>query len=528
VSFERLLHPEWLAGLAALWLAAAVALACAHRSARARARRLLGPDAPATGVARDALLLAALALVGGALLGPRLGDRSVLVPARGLDLVLLVDVSRSMDAQDVPPSRLERARRAAAAILARLGPEDRAALAVFAGRGVLLTPLTPDRDALVELLAGLDTELVRPRGSNLADGVRRALEAFEPGSDRPRALFVASDGEDPARRSDLGIADALRAQARVFAAALGSESGAPIPDHGVALRDARGAIVVTRRQAERLARLAVATGGELFPGDAWGEIDLPAAIGAIRRDAGAEPGRLVRRRVRPVQVAPFAALAFLLLAGEAAFARRPPSRAPALALGAAAAVLLAGAAPPVPPPARGRVERLEAKLRGRARDPELLVRLGVARLERGRPERAARAFEAAALESRDPELAGLAYYDLGVAHLEAGRLEAARDAFFDALALVPSDREARFNLEWTLRALEQRPPPEPAGKERRREPAPGPPSAPPGPGRPPAQPPIDPEELQRWLGRVQDDLGRALRSAARETRPERHEPGPAW
>src|SRR5262249_44244856 len=156
-----------------------------------------------------------------------------------------------------------RARRAADAILAGLGPGDRAALAVFAGRGVLLTPLTPDRDALVEMLAALDADLVRPQGSDLASGVRAALGAFEAASSRPRIVFVLSDGEDPARARDLGIAEALRAEARVHAAAFGLEAGAPIPDRGDWLRDAQGGFVATRRQADRLARLAAATGGQL-------------------------------------------------------------------------------------------------------------------------------------------------------------------------------------------------------------------------------------------------------------------------
>jgi Ca-activated chloride channel family protein len=537
VSLERLVHPEWLGGVAAALGLAALALAAARWRARVRARRLLGPRAPRPGWRADLALLAAGALIGAALLGPRAGERSVLVPSRGVDLVLLVDVSRSMDAQDVPPSRLARARQAGAAILAGLGPEDRAALAVFAGRGVLLTPLTPDRDALAELLDGLESDLVRPRGSDLGAGVRRALEAFEPASERPRAILVLSDGEDPARRPELGIAAALRTEARVHAAALGLEAGATVPDHGVALRDARGAVVVTRRRAERLARLAEATGGELFRGDAWGEIDVAAALAAIRREVGAGPGGLALRRVPAVQVAPLAALAFGLLTVEATRPRRRAGRRRALALAAAASALLAGAAPapePAPPAETGSVAALEAALRAHPRDPELLVRLGIARLERGRAEEAARAFGAAALVARDPELAALALYDLGVAQLEAGALEAARDAFFDALALAPADREARFNLEWTLRALASRPPepppapePEPEASERR-DPLPAPDAGAaeaPLPGPPP---PADAELLRRWLDRVEDDLGRALRSAAGTPRAARGDSGPAW
>ena len=269
-----------------------------------------------------------------ALLGPRLGEKVVRVPASGVDLVLLLDVSRSMDARDVPPSRLARAQRAAEELLARLAPGDRAALAAFAGRGVLLTPLTPDREALVELLGALDSGLLEPPSSNLGEGVRAALAAFEAGSERPRVLFVLSDGEDPERRTEIGVADALRAEVRVLTAALGTETGAAVPNRGAALRDESGALVISRRRAERLARLAAASGGEAYRGDAWGAFDFDAAAAAIRRDAGAARGQPVERRVRAVQVLPLAALAFALLAAEGALpllrrraaARGPPPR----------------------------------------------------------------------------------------------------------------------------------------------------------------------------------------------------------
>ena len=103
-------------------------------------------------------------------------------------------------------------------------------------------------------------------------------------------------------------ADALRAEVRVLAGALGTELGASIPDHGAPLRDSRGALVISRRRVERLERLAAATGGEVYRADAWGTFDLEAAAAAIRRDAGRAPGQRVERRVRAAQVLPLAAL----------------------------------------------------------------------------------------------------------------------------------------------------------------------------------------------------------------------------
>jgi Ca-activated chloride channel family protein len=550
-------HPEWLDGLLWVFASTALALAAARGVARRQRRRLLGSaEAPPIPMVRsDAALLVALAAIALALLGPRIGERVVRVPSTGVDVVFLVDVSRSMDARDVPPSRLDRARRAVEEILGRLAPGDRAALAAFAGRGLLLTPLTPDRSALLDLLGGLDTQFIQPGSSHLADGVRAALEAFETGSRRPRVLFVASDGEDPRRRRDLGGAAAARRQVRVITASLGSERGSQIPDDGRALRDRDGVVVVSRRHSERLAGLATDTDGESFAGDAWGRIDFDRAAAAIRRDSGAS-GEWVERRADAVRVAPFAALAFalLLIEGLPLPARVRPTSSVRGARGATLACvacllvapLLTGA-DPAPPGAAGPdraytlLGALEEQVRTHPEDARRHLDLGLARLERGHSEAAARAFLAAAVFARDAEFAAVAYYDLGVAALTHGNLEAARDAFFDALAADPADGLARFNLEWTLQALASRTPPlaepetpspreraatdestapETATREQRPEVRP----------KPATEPMVlGPEQRRRWLERANDDPAQWLRAAAREPDDERRRPeGPAW
>ena len=526
MSGPLLQHPEWLAP-ALLALAAATALlALAWRRARRRGRALLGPRAPRPAVGRDALLLLALAALGLALLGPRIGQRSLRIAASGVDVALVLDVSRSMTAPDNPPSRLHRARRAAGGVLARLGAGDRAALAAFAGHGVLLTPLSVDKDALAEMLPLLDPTLMQAGGSSLGDGIRAALEAFaRDGTSRPRVLLVLGDGEDPARAgAGDAAAAAARAGVRIVTLGFGSEAGAGLPEGDGWLRDARGRSVVSRRDAAVLRRLAETSDGAAFEADRWGEADLDALVAALRRDASPLPGQLVERRVDAVRVAPFAALAFALLALEAAGRRRAGRH----LIVSIAGLALAGAGLPaaeeeIAPPA---LEELEARLRAHPGDARSLLWLGLARAGRGRHDEAARAFAAAALSARDPALAGLAYYDLGVTALARGDLEAARDAFFDAVALAPADRRAVYNLEWTLAALAQRPPepppePDPAPQERRPEPR----------EREPADepPPLTPEEARRWLEAVGDDPGRALRAAAGragEARPPTR--GPAW
>lgn len=521
-----LVHPEWGVALAALWLALACAVALAVLVARRRAVRLLSAaPAGSAGWRRDAVLLLAALTIGLALLGPRLGHREQRIPASGVDVVVLLDVSRSMDARDVPPSRLDRARRTAEELLAGLAAGDRAALAVFGSRGVLLTPLTHDPDALLELLPALDSDLVQPAGSRLGAGVREALGAFDPASERARVLVVLSDGEDPDATGDLGRAEALRAGARVVAVAFGNETGATIPNQGLELRDRRGRVVLSRRDTRTLDALATATDGVSFAADArFGSVAAADVLSAVRRDAaraeGSSDGRVLRR-VPAVRVVPLALLAIVLLLGEslAGDGRRLRIRGRRAAGAAAGIALFSIAAQGAPPDATALFQRAAA----------------LAAIEDW--PAAERAFLAAALSERDPRRAADAYHDAGVAALRGGRLEAARDAFFEAVALAPERGDSRFNLEWTLRALsaEDPPPPppsaEPEGREGSNAPETEPDTAPEAPRparadplpRPPgepgsdaarspaAPPPLDPAEVERLLSQAKDDPTRALR-----------------
>ncbi|MCH7709318.1 MAG: tetratricopeptide repeat protein, partial [Myxococcales bacterium] len=310
----------------------------------------------------------------------------------------------------------------------------------------------------------------------------------------------------------------------------GTEAGSRIPDHGLPLRDELGHIIVSQRNIQRLERLATATDGVVFSADAWGSIDGAELNSAVRRDAGNTPGAPVERRVRAVRVAPLAALAFGLMLIEALQPlrlrirrKRSPARRAALAT-AIIAIATLGIAPPTQ---NTTLNLLEAQLRHHPGDVRLLVELGLARLERGRQQAAQRAFLAAALSTSDPELAALAYYNLGVAALEEGSYDVARDAFFDALALRPGDRRARFNLEWSLAALsaETHKPDSKSSRRLATERKLG------APRRPEEEPetteagrssetetspqPLDPERRDRWLARVQDDPAAALRSVAR-------------
>ena len=448
---------------------------------------------------------------------------------------------------------------------------------------MLLTPLTPDRDALRELLPAVDPLLFADPGSRFDAGVREAIRAFRPESPRPRVLLLLSDGEDPERNEASGLEAIAPLGVRVVAVAFGSEAGAPIPVRGGVLHDRSGRPVESRADTARLAVLADRTGGALFRTDRFGRVDAAAVVAAVRRDAASDTEGFVDRSVPRSLVPALAALALVLLLVEAAVARRTPrasgwaapvegdfsarvartSPIAVLALGSLAAIAVAATAAddPLGESADSPVANLSGieKRPNRELDARALLRLGIARAEAGELADAERAFFGAAVRAEDTAVAGDALFDLGVAALARSDLEAARDAFFDAIALAPDDREAQWNLEWTLRALRKQPPPpdrggKPDEKERdeseRQEgqpdesgeadpdsaPQPGEaaPQEPPPDGQPTRQNPVtlDPAAAKRVLDSVTDDPGRALQAAAqraeRSPRPRGGSGSPLW
>ena len=232
----------------ALLLAAALvpaALALFAYAARRRAEALalfLGARSGQTGLGslarqrrvRAALLVGALALVGVALAGPRVGTALRESRQESLDLLIALDVSDSMRAEDVAPSRLDRAKLEIERIVdARRG--DRVGLVVFAGEAFLQCPLTTDRGALRLFLSAADPEQVAVQGTDFARALAVADAAFNAASDgdaqaRPRALLVVSDGEN--HESGLGdAADALRSDGvEVLALGVGTDEGGAVPE----------------------------------------------------------------------------------------------------------------------------------------------------------------------------------------------------------------------------------------------------------------------------------------------------------
>ena len=216
-----------------------------------RVRALAGPAPRGRYLFPVAVLFALLALV-----QPLWGEGRVPGERTGMDFVICLDVSRSMLARDIEPSRLERAQ-AAIRELAMHAAGDRAALGVFAGEARLVVPRTRDLASLAELAALCEPSSVRTGGSDLGSALDVALGTLA-GSG---AFVVLCDGEDHGGKGLRAAERCAAGDVTVHCVGVGTALGAKIPDGGGFLRDAQGNEVVTRLDPAGLRRIAERTGG---------------------------------------------------------------------------------------------------------------------------------------------------------------------------------------------------------------------------------------------------------------------------
>ncbi len=261
---------------------------------------------------------------------PQWGTRLEPVTRKGVDVVVAIDTSASMAAQDASPDRLRAAQHATDSLLKRLSG-DRVALVTFAGKATLACPMTLDSDAARLFLDSVDVELVPVPGTALADAVRVALRAFGPatasGQEHSRALVILSDGEDHEGGMDAALSDLKKAGVRVFAVGYGTRRGAPIPlgaegtasSPGGYKKDRSDRIVTTRLNDEVLSALTLGTGGRYFDATP-SEIEVDEVARGLAELDAREQGTLMRTRYEerfqiPLALA-FAALVVQTLLGD--------------------------------------------------------------------------------------------------------------------------------------------------------------------------------------------------------------------
>ena len=191
---------------------------------------------------------------------PQMGAKLKEHEAKGAEIMICLDVSNSMLAEDYSPSRLDRAKLAISRVVDKL-QGDRLGLIIFAGTSFVQLPITTDYVSAKMFLGSIDTGSVPVQGTAIGDAILTAAKSFSAQSEKSRAILVITDGEnheddavDAARQAaELGI--------KVYTVGVGSLRGQPIPKDGELMKDSEGNIVVTRLDEATLRKIAEVGGG---------------------------------------------------------------------------------------------------------------------------------------------------------------------------------------------------------------------------------------------------------------------------
>jgi Ca-activated chloride channel family protein len=289
-----------------LWLMLPLSMMLWTLGARRRRRlRQLGEPAalnrlrtrtlPRRGPLRPLLSLSAIALLMVALARPQWGEYWQDVHTRGLDILVALDTSKSMLAEDLQPNRLQQAKLGILDLLDRL-EGDRVGLVAFAGTSFLQCPLTIDYAAFRMSLDDTYIGIIPQGGTALGHTLDTCIRSFDPESNSDQVILLITDGENHVDDPLARIAELRTTNIRVFAIGVGSEEGEliPVQSRGGAieyLKDRDGNVVKTSLQEPVLRELAVRTGGvyvRAVPGDFGAEAIVERGLAQLDRTEGQE------------------------------------------------------------------------------------------------------------------------------------------------------------------------------------------------------------------------------------------------
>ena len=428
------------------------------------------------------LVLAVVCLIL-ALARPQWGFSWEEVKVRGIDIVVAIDTSKSMLAEDIAPNRLARAKLAAMDLM-QLAKSDRLALVAFAGSAFLQCPLTIDDSAFRQSVEALNVNLIPEGGTDLADAITTAQTAFKEG-DNHRVLVLMTDGEDQDTGALAAAQKAAKAGLKIYTIGIGTPEGELLRIQDAQgrsdyVRDEQGNVVKSHLNERLLQEIASATeGGFYLPLRGAKTMDTLYDQGLAKLPKSEHQQKLVKQYQERYQWPLGAALVLLgiemlvperkrQLQGD-----RPPALARAAAL-ALIALLVPASLRASPSSAlreykAGRydeaLKQYQQLLQRNTDDPRLHFNAGAAAYRNRQFDEAARQFNDA-VASPDLKLQELAYYNRGNAQFWLGEKNAdptkRNDLWEKALKdyelsmkLNPQDSDAKFNHEFVKKKLEQ-------------------------------------------------------------------------
>ncbi len=426
--------------------------------------------------AKRILVWIALTMLVIGLANPQVGTRYEDVKREGIDLYILVDVSRSMDTQDIRPSRVAKTRYELKRFLDGL-MGDRVGVIPFAGTAYTLCPLTLDYAAAGMFIDLLETDLIPTPGTALKEAITSALESFPDEEGRGQAIVLVSDGED----HEGGAIDAAKEAAKrgipIFTIGMALEKGDPIPEYSKEGQpsgwktDDEGHIVTSRLNEQMLREIASTSGGYYFRTTQGGDAFKSAYRKLFKLDRKEMSERQVTGYEDRFQL--FLGLALLLLVIEMLIPLGTKTRLAkgiTLTLMISLFILVPGKSAFAKSPHNlvkkgnkqvvegqldsAMVKYLEARAEMDTTLPEILYNLGGVYARKGNSGRADTLFRSLPPEA-SPELLARAAYNRGKTLADAEQYDQAVKSFIQSLQLDPHDMDSKINLEMALRKLQQ-------------------------------------------------------------------------
>ena len=210
------------------------------------------------------------------LVNPKIGSQLETVKREGVDIVFAVDVSKSMEAEDIAPNRLEKSKQLVRQIIGNLG-SDRVGIIAYAGSAFPQLPITTDYGSAEMFLESLNTDMISSQGTAIGDAIELATGFFDDNQQTNRVMFIISDGEDHGGNIEDMARQAAEAGIRIYTIGVGTTKGGPIPikRNGVIQnykKDNQGETVITKLDPSTLQEIAEEANGEYIDGSVTAEV----------------------------------------------------------------------------------------------------------------------------------------------------------------------------------------------------------------------------------------------------------------
>ena len=265
-----------------------------------------------------------------ALTRPRWGYEWENLHQRGVDVIVALDVSSSMLAEDIKPNRLERAKRKISDLLDMM-EGDRIGLVAFAGTSFVQCPLTLDYGAARLFLSAIDTQLIPVQGTALGNAIKTSVKAFRSQEKKSKALILITDGEDQMGKALSAAKSASDQGVKIYTIGIGGEIGAPLPNPSGAggfRKNQQGEVILSKLDETTLQQIALETGGS-YVRSVTGDIDLNTIYkDQIKKNIEKKELKSERRKIWQERFQWFIFIALIFLVAETCLSEKRPLKKP--------------------------------------------------------------------------------------------------------------------------------------------------------------------------------------------------------